>query len=76
MSRLGEAESILDKKDISVEDYKKFKEIGNSIEDDDIKYFAQLEEGFYLRLPEIVAKEGNWNWLLPEDSDYILPEDK
>ena len=64
---LKEADNILDKKEISVKDYKRFREIGRLIKNDEMLYFASFDETLFLRLPEIAQKEGNWDWLLPED---------
>jgi len=64
---LKEADNITDKKEISVKDYKRFREIGRLIKNDEELYFAWLDETLYLRMPEIAQKEGNWDWLLPED---------
>ena len=65
---LSEAENILDKKEISKEDYIRFKEIGREISDPEFKfYYDNLDESFYQRLPEIAAKEGNYNFLEEED---------
>ena len=64
---LKEADNITDKKEISVKDYKRFREIGRLIKNDEELYFAWLDETLYLRLPEIAQKKSNWDWLLPED---------
>ena len=67
--RLSEAEIILDKKEISIKDYKRFREIGRSINIDEMLYFASFDEALHLRLPEIAQKEGNWDWLEAEDEE-------
>jgi hypothetical protein len=67
--RLGEAESLIDKKEISIKDYKRFREIGRLINNDEILYFASFDEALHLRLPEIAQKEGNWDWLEAEDEE-------
>jgi hypothetical protein len=65
---LSEADSILEKKELSVDDYKRFKEIGRKITDPElIFYYGNLEEAFYQRLKEIIEKEGNDNFLEEED---------
>lgn len=65
---LSEANDILAKKELSVEDYKRFKEIGNKITDPELVfYFGNTEEAFYQRLKEIIEKEGNDNFLEEED---------
>jgi len=68
MSKLmQEAELILEKKTINVEDYKRFKEIGRKISEEEERNFAWLSEGIYLKIPQIIEKEGNDNFL--EDGD-------
>jgi hypothetical protein len=64
---LNEAEEIVEKETITLEDYKRFREIGRSIKIDEKLYFASFDEALYLRLPEIAKKQKNWNWLEPED---------
>lgn len=68
-SLVNEAGDILEKKIITVEDYKRFREIGRIIEDSDNLYFSSYDEGMFQRLPEIAKKEGNYDWLEPEDDD-------
>ena len=68
MSKLmQEAELILEKKTINVEDYKRFKEIGKKISEEEERNFAWLSEGIYLKIPQIIEKEGNDNFLEDED---------
>jgi len=68
MSKLiQEAELILEKKNINVEDYKRFKEIGKKISEEEERNFAWLSEGIYLKIPQIIEKEGNDNFLEDED---------
>ena len=50
-------------------DYKRFREIGRQIGDNDTLIFASYDEGMHLRLTEIASKEGNYDWLEPEDDD-------
>ncbi len=66
---LIEASNILTKENITLEDYLRFREIGRNINKEEIRYFAQYDEGMRIRLPEIAQKEGNYNWLEPEDED-------
>ena len=66
---LNEANDILDKKEISIKDYKRFREIGRLIKFEETLYYASLDEALHLRLPEIAQKEGNWDWLEPEDEE-------
>ena len=64
-----EASDIIEKKNISVKDYKRFREIGRQINNEEFLYFASYDEKMFLRLPEIKEKEGNYDWLEPEDDD-------
>ena len=66
---LQEASEIVKKNILNVEDYKKFREIGRKLNSDEILYFGYYQEAMKLRLPEIAEKEGNYNWLEPEDED-------
>jgi hypothetical protein len=68
MSKLfEEAELILEKETINVQDYKRFKEIGRKISKEEERNFAWLSEGIYLKIPQIIEKEGNDNFLEEED---------
>ena len=69
MKILQEASEIVKKNILNVEDYKKFREIGRRINSNEILYFGYYQEAMKLRLPEIAKKEGNYNWLEPEDDD-------
>jgi len=61
---LAEAEEIVDKKDLSVDDYNRFLEIGNLIEDNELLFFYDnLDEAFSLRLPEIAQKVGSYSFI-------------
>ena len=68
MTLLEEANDILQKKALSVKDYNRFVEIGKQLKklDDEFEY-SRLSEGFYLRLPEIAVKEGNYNFIKNEE---------
>ena len=66
---LAEAGDILEKKVLNVSDYKRFREIGRQIGDNDTLLFASYDEGMHLRLTEIASKEGNFDWLEHEDDD-------
>tara|TARA_Y100001972_G_scaffold41349_1_gene51106 strand:- start:60 stop:272 length:213 start_codon:yes stop_codon:yes gene_type:complete len=66
---LAEAGDILEKKVLNVSDYKRFREIGRQIDDNDTLLFASYDEGMHIRLVEIASKEGNYDWLEPEDDD-------
>jgi len=69
MSKLfEEAESILEQeKSLTVENYKRFKEISKKITKDEQRNMAWLLEGLFQRLPEIAEKEGNYDFLEDED---------
>ena len=71
MSKLfDEASEIIElKRDLTLQDYKRFKEIEKIIPENEERNFAWLLEGLSLRLPEIFAKEGNYDWVEPEDDD-------
>ena len=61
---LAEAQEIVDKKDLSVDDYNRFLEIGNLIEDNELLFFYDnLDEAFSLRLPEIAEKVGSYSFV-------------
>jgi hypothetical protein len=67
MTLLEEADNILQKKELSVKDYNRFVEIGKQLKKLDDEYiYSWLAEGFYLRLPEIAVKEGNYNFVKDE----------
>ena len=66
---LKEASEIVKKNILNVQDYKKFREIGRKLNSNEILYFGYYQEAMKLRLPEIAEKEGNYNWLEPEDED-------
>ena len=50
-----------------LQDYKRFKEIQEKIPENEERNFAWYQEGLKLRLPEIAPKEGNYDWIEPED---------
>lgn len=69
MSKLfEEAEAILElERTLKVDDYKRFKEISRQIPKEEERNMAWLLEGLFQRLPEIIQKEGNDNFLEEED---------
>ena len=72
---LAEAQEIVDKKDLSVDDYNRFLEIGNLIEDDELLFFYDnLDEAFSLRLPEIAEKVGSYSFVQEQfwQFDFLL----
>ena len=71
MSKLfEEARAILRlERDLTLDDYKKFIEIRRNIPESEERKFAWLGEGLHIRLSEIASKEGNYDWLEPEDED-------
>lgn len=64
-----EAGDIVEKKNITLEDYIRFRAIGRNLKEEDQLYYASYDEMMYQRLHEIADKEGNYNWLEPEDED-------
>tara|TARA_A100000171_G_C2085850_1_gene121989 strand:+ start:566 stop:778 length:213 start_codon:yes stop_codon:yes gene_type:complete len=64
-----EAGDIVVKKNITLEDYRRFRVIGRNLKEEDQLYYASYDEMMYQRLHEIADKEGNYNWLEPEDED-------
>lgn len=71
MSKLyEEASAILGlSRDLTLDDYKRFQEIRKNISENEETRFAWLGEGLHIRLSEIASKEGNYDWLEPEDDD-------
>ena len=71
MSKLfEEAETILQlERDLNIDDYKRFKKISRQIPKEEERNMAWLLEGLFQRLPEIAAKEGNYNFLDDEDKE-------
>ena len=64
MNLLEEAEKILQKANLSIKDYNRFVEIGKKLTNTEVEYiYSWLAEGFYLRLPEIAEKEGNYDFI-------------
>ena len=71
MSKLfNEASKIIGlSRDLTLQDYKRFKQIQRNISENELDKFAWLLEGLSLRLPEIAQKEGGYDWIEPEDDD-------
>ena len=68
MTLLSEADKILQKDNLSIKDYNRFVEIGKKLADTEDEYiYGWLAEGFYLRLPEIAEKEGNYDFVKDDD---------
>ena len=64
MTLIDEADKILQKANLSIKDYNRFVEIGKKLTKSDDEYeYSWLAEGFYLRLPEIAEKEGNYDFV-------------
>ena len=62
MTLIDEADKILQKANLSIKDYNRFVEIGKKLTNTEVEYiYSWLAEGFYLRLPEIAEKEGNYD---------------
>ena len=68
MSKLFDEESEIFglERDLTLQDYKRFKEIEKNITENEERNFAWLLEGLSLRLPEIAQKEGNYDWVEPD----------
>lgn len=64
---IKELDEILDKKDLTVEDYKRFHKIRETLTGEDKEEWIFYNDILYQRLPEIAAKEGNYNFLEEED---------
>ena len=61
---MEEAQKILEKKDLTVDDYNRFIKIGKELKDEiDIYMYSWLSEGFQLRLPEIAVKTGSYDFI-------------
>ena len=66
---LSEIIDIFEKNNLTLKDYKRFRELGRKVDGADLVEYSSINEGMKLRLPEIAEKEGNYNWLEPEDED-------
>ncbi len=66
---LSEIINIFEKNNLTLKDYKTFRELGRKVDGADLVEYSSINEGMKLRLPEIAEKEGNYNWLEPEDED-------
>jgi len=69
MSKLfNEAKDIIGlERDLNLNDYKKFIEIQKNITENEEDKFAWLLEALEIRLPEIAQKEGNYDWIEPDN---------
>ena len=69
MSKLfNEAKDIIGlERDLNLNDYKKFIEIQKNITENEEDKFAWLSEALEIRLPEIAQKEGNYDWVEPDN---------
>ena len=69
MSKLfNEAKDIIGlERDLNLNDYKKFIEIQKNITENEEDKFAWLSEALEIRLPEIAQKEGNYDWIEPDN---------
>lgn len=64
MTLLEEAQNIVEKQDLSVDDYNRFIQIGDQLIDDTDKFlYSWSSEAFNLRLPEIAQKVGNYSFI-------------
>ena len=65
---LDQANEILIKKNLTVEDYNKFEKIGKELTDEyEIYSFSIIAEGFELRLPEIASKVGDYSFIKKDE---------
>ena len=61
MTLLEEAQNIVEKQDLTVDDYNRFVQIGEQLTDDTDKFlYSWSSEAFNLRLPEIAEKVGSY----------------
>lgn len=69
IKELKEAQKILGlKRNLTVEDYKTIKGFEKKMKSkDDIELYGWILEALFQRLPEIAAKEGNYNFLEEKD---------
>ena len=68
MTLIDEADKILQKANLSIKDYNRFVEIGKKLTKSDDEYeYSWLAERFYLRLPEIAEKEGNYDFVKDDE---------
>tara|TARA_R100000700_G_C3150007_1_gene128976 strand:- start:92 stop:304 length:213 start_codon:yes stop_codon:yes gene_type:complete len=66
---IAEAGEIVEKQNLTLKDYQKFRKIGRDLKPEDNLYYASFDEIMFQRLHEIAEKEGHYNWLEPEDDD-------
>ena len=68
MTLIDEAEKILRKNSIDANDYNRFIALEKEMKTDYDKFeYSWLAEGFELRLPEIAAKEGNYDFVKDDE---------
>jgi hypothetical protein len=71
MTLIAEADEILQKTNLTIKDYNRFVEIGKKLTNTEVEYiYSWLAEGFYLRLPEIAEKEGNYDFI--KDGEFYV----
>lgn len=64
MTLIEEAQNIVDKKNLSVDDYNRFVQIGKELTNENDKFlYSWSSESFSLRLPEIASKVGNYSFI-------------
>ena len=68
MTLIDEADKILQKANLSINDNNRFVEIWKKLtkSDDEYKY-SWFAEGMYQRLPEIAEKEGNYDFVKDDE---------
>ena len=68
MTSIKEANVILQKETITIDDYNRFIELGDIIKGTDSEFeYDWLCEGFELRLPELAKITGNYNFAKKTD---------
>ena len=68
MSLLEEVDEIIMKKNLTVDDYNRFIEIGKKLTDEnEIYIFSREQEAFELRLPEIASKVGDYSFIKKDE---------
>jgi hypothetical protein len=68
MKPIKEAEQIIQKKTLTLEDYNRFIELGKLIKDEESKLeYDWLCEGIEIRLPEIAQITGNYDFVKTSD---------
>jgi hypothetical protein len=62
-----EAFKLFQKDDLTVKDYLKIKELSRLVPENEERDIGWILEGLFLKIPDLVEKEGNDNFLEEED---------